>query len=86
MNDFVAAVNELCQKDSIACYNFLNPLSLGAETDEIIDGFHSSEKTYARMTLAMQSDEGLAKYINADYIEECLKNASNPYYVIPFEK
>lgn len=83
MRQFEDAVKELCAAQNIPFFNFSNMAWLGASDAEAIDGFHGSERTYGRIVLNFQKDDVLAPYINATYIQNCLRESNHPFQIIP---
>ena len=83
MRQFEDAVKDLCAAQNISFFNFSNMAWLGASDAEAIDGFHGSERTYGRIVLQFQKDDVLAPYINATYIEDCLRESNHPFQIIP---
>lgn len=83
MRQFEDAVKDLCAAQNISFFNFSNMAWLGASDAEAIDGFHGSERTYGRIILNLQKDEVLAPYINATYIEDCLRESKYPFQIVP---
>ena len=83
MIQFEDAVKEVCIAQNIPFFNFSNMEWLGASDAEAIDGFHGSERTYGRIVLQFQKDDALVPYINAEYIEDCLRESNHPFQIIP---
>lgn len=72
LHEFEDSVSKLCADENVSCYDFSNLKWFGAPDEEIIDGFHGTEKAYARMMLKMENDKLLGNFIATDYIRKWL--------------
>ena len=64
-------------------YDFMDPRTFGGNDAEMIDGFHGSERTMAKMLLQMiKTDKQLAAYLNTLFLEEKLKEHANNFEIV----
>jgi hypothetical protein len=73
----------LCREEGIGFYDFSDVTWYGSNDDETLDGYHGSERSYARLTLAMEQDPALGKYIDGARIRRMLNETSNPRMIVP---
>lgn len=63
-------------------YDFSDLATVGANDAETLDGFHGSEKAYARMTLKMaQSNAALSPFVHKDHLASNIQTATSPFIV-----
>ena len=63
-------------------FDFSDLASVGASDAETLDGFHGSEKAYARMVLRMaQRDPELARYVDIAALQAAIKQVNDDYIV-----
>lgn len=75
----------LAQKYNLQFFDFSNFASVESTDNEAFDGFHGSEKTYARLTLKMarSGPNAISPYIDCNAIENYLENSDSNFEVVP---
>jgi hypothetical protein len=63
-------------------YDYTDLATLHASDEEVIDGYHASEKAYLRLLLGMaERDSELAQYLHLSYLNQRLTASESPYFV-----
>jgi hypothetical protein len=86
LNEFEKSIKELCEAEGVAFYDFSDMAWFGSPDKEAEDGFHGSERAYARMMLKMADDEYLGNFINKEYIERRLVESKEPFSIVPYDE
>ncbi len=77
---FQHAVESLCIEREILFMNFSDLTLFGAD-EETIDGFHGSDRAYAKIALQMYQAGIMKTNINAQMIENMLATSNDPIYL-----
>ncbi|MEW5847189.1 MAG: hypothetical protein AB2A00_00195 [Myxococcota bacterium] len=77
------AVRPLFDGEQSRFYDFTDVSSLGADDREFIDGFHGSEKTDARLLVAMAADGALPGVVDARLLTQWLTSSSSRFELGP---
>lgn len=80
-------VPRICQEEGTPCYDFSDMSDINSPNTESLDGFHGSERTYAKIMLNLFENEAILRpYINEDYIRQELADNEHPFIAInPYE-
>lgn len=78
-----AALRPVFEENGYSFFDFTDMSSFGADRNEVIDGFHASEKAYLRMFIKMaENDKKLAGLsIDLDHLKAKVRSAADCYRV-----
>ena len=70
-------IKKICNTNDVPYFNFSSPDLISYFDDEMLDGFHGSERVYGKMLLHMaQYSSRVARIIDEDNLVQALKNTS----------
>ncbi len=70
------------KKHDAAFYDYSDLKTIGSSDEEVIDGWHASEKAYLRIIIKLsENDSLLGQYTDIEYLKKRLSKSKSPFFV-----
>ena len=86
LQSFEQSVHQAADDEGVYFFDYSDMAWLGATDDEALDGFHGSERVYARMCLSMSSNPELQWMFDTDYLKTHLASPVDDMHIVPFDE